>query len=455
MAPPARVLFVGLDCASPELVLGRWRAELPVLSGLLEGASYGRLRAVHPPITVPAWACMLTGRDPGELGLYGFRTRPDREGTPPRLCDSSSLQAPAIWDLAGGAGLESVVVGFPPSYPPRPLAGRLVSGPLTPPDADDYTWPPELRGDVERWVGRYRFDVDEYRTDDPARLAAEVREMTSRRFALVRALLRSAPWRFAFVHEIGLDRMQHACWPDPGDPADPRAELLLAYHRQLDAELGETLEATPDGTALLVASDHGARPLRGSLCLNEWLAAEGYLALAGAASWERELDPACVDWARTAAFADGGYCGRVYLPGQERGPGGVLATGRGRALRDEIREKLESLCGPDGEPLGNAVYAPEEVYVRTEGVAPDLLVYAGDLDLRCAGSVAGGRIFLDGNDTGPDRANHDWDGLFVLHDPRGGGGGERSDRHQLDVAPTLMRLLDLPVPGWMRGGALA
>ncbi len=118
-----RLLCIGLDCASPELVLDRWRAELPVLSGLLEWGTHGPLHAVHPPITIPAWASMLTGRDPGELGLYGFRRRGDRAGGVAELCDSHSLRAPTLWDLAGRAGLDSIVVGFPPSYPPRPLRG--------------------------------------------------------------------------------------------------------------------------------------------------------------------------------------------------------------------------------------------------------------------------------------------------------------------------------------------
>ncbi len=159
MSRERHVLFFGLDCASPELVLGRWRAELPVLAGLLDGASYGPLHAVHPPITIPAWASMLTGRDPGELGLYGFHQRLDRGGGAARLVDARSLRAPTVWDLAGRAGLDSIVVGFPPSYPVAPLRGCMVSGPLTPPDAVSYTFPGGLAAEISQWVGDYRFDI--------------------------------------------------------------------------------------------------------------------------------------------------------------------------------------------------------------------------------------------------------------------------------------------------------
>lgn len=30
-----------------------------------------------PPITVPAWSCMMSSHDPGSLGIYGFRNRTD------------------------------------------------------------------------------------------------------------------------------------------------------------------------------------------------------------------------------------------------------------------------------------------------------------------------------------------------------------------------------------------
>ena len=71
-----RVAVIGLDCADPKLVFDRWLDDLPNIRQLVERGTWGPLRSVDPPITVPAWSCMLTSRDPGELGIYGFRNRP-------------------------------------------------------------------------------------------------------------------------------------------------------------------------------------------------------------------------------------------------------------------------------------------------------------------------------------------------------------------------------------------
>jgi len=54
-----KVMIIGLDRAEPSLVLDAWRDELPTLSRLLEQGVFGRLTSVIPPITVPAWSCMM------------------------------------------------------------------------------------------------------------------------------------------------------------------------------------------------------------------------------------------------------------------------------------------------------------------------------------------------------------------------------------------------------------
>jgi predicted AlkP superfamily phosphohydrolase/phosphomutase len=447
------VLVFGLDCASPDLVLDRWRGALPVLDGLLAGADYGPLRTVHPPITVPAWVSICSGLDPGQLGIYGFRSRPNRSYTSPSLHDAASVRSPLLWDLVGNAGARSVVVGFPLSYPVRPVRGAMVAGMLTPPGSRSFTWPESLSDDVRAWAPTYRFDADAHRTGEVERLVEEVFEMTRARFRVTRELLRRESWNFAFVHEIGLDRLQHALWADIEDAEAPDFRTLLDYHRLLDAEIGETLSVVPADTVVLVASDHGARRLEGSFALNEWLREEGYLRIDGPIAPGSRVDPAQVDWTRTRAWADGGYCGRIYLNVRGREPEGAVSPDRITDLRDDLRARLEELKGPDGERLGNAVYTPEEVYVTTEGTPPDLLLYPGDLGWRCAGTSGSG-LFLDGNDSGPDAANHAWDGLFLLHDPERAGHGRLEGAHALDVAPTLLERIGLPAPGWMLGGRL-
>ncbi len=57
---------------------------------------------------------------------------------------------------------------------------------------------------------------------------------------------------------------------------------------------------------------------------------------------------------------------------------------------------------------------PQDVYPEVRGVAPDLIVYFGDLEWRSVGAVGNPSLYTYENDTGPDGANHDRDGVFMM-----------------------------------------
>jgi predicted AlkP superfamily phosphohydrolase/phosphomutase len=107
---------MGLDCAAPQ-VLFHHRG-LNHIRALIERGCYGRLESVIPPITVPAWMSTSTSRDPGSLGVYGFRNRKDYSYHGLSMLNSSSIQQTAIWDVLGAKHKNVVVVGVPPSYSP-------------------------------------------------------------------------------------------------------------------------------------------------------------------------------------------------------------------------------------------------------------------------------------------------------------------------------------------------
>src|SRR4051812_50175996 len=99
--PAPKVMIIGLDCAEPSPVLDRWRDELPTLSSLMERGAYGPLTSVIPPITVPAWSCMMSSRTPGDLGIYGFRNRSDHSYDGLFIANGSAVQEPPPWGPGG------------------------------------------------------------------------------------------------------------------------------------------------------------------------------------------------------------------------------------------------------------------------------------------------------------------------------------------------------------------
>jgi predicted AlkP superfamily phosphohydrolase/phosphomutase len=454
---PGRIAVIGLDCADPRLVFERWPDSLPNLRRLMDAGTWGPLRSVDPPITVPAWSCMTSGRDPGELGIYGFRNRADHSYDALKVADSRAVQVDRVWDHLGRAGKHVVVVGVPQTSPPVSVNGELVSCFLTRDTrTDPYTHPPELRAEVESLVGAYSVDVRNFRSDDRDRILAEIYAMTAQRFAVCGHLLDTRPWDFFMLVEIGLDRMHHAFWRF-FDEAHPRYEpghrygdVIRSYYAYLDEEIGELLERFDDDDTVMVVSDHGARPMEGAICVNEWLVQEGYLVLEEPVTGPTAFRDAGVDWSRTQAWGEGGYYCRLCLNVRGREPQGVIDPDDYDLLRDELAERLEQIPGANGEPIGTRVFRPEELWRERNGIPPDLVVYFGDLGWRSNGSLGHGRHWTFDNDTGPDDANHDRHGICVMAGP-GIPVGRRDDMSIYDIAPTILGLAGLAPDAGMRG----
>lgn len=130
-----RVFLLEMDYAVPELAFDRWRLDLPNLSDLMDKGLWDTWRSCIPAITVPAWSSMLSSHDPG---VYGFRHRADYSYDRMVIADGESMRQKRVWDTLGEAGLASVVVGVPQTYPVRPSRRASVSGrPIAWRDAGD------------------------------------------------------------------------------------------------------------------------------------------------------------------------------------------------------------------------------------------------------------------------------------------------------------------------------
>src|SRR5439155_1174034 len=114
------------------------------------------------------------------------------------------------------------------------------------------------------------------------------------------------------------------------------------------------------------------------------------------------------------AWGDGGYYGRLFMNVKGREPSGTIDTADYERVRTDLVAGVEAISDPRGRNIGSRAYRPEDLYRSVNGVAPDLLVYFGDLDWRSVGAVGMGGIHTFENDTGPDEANHDWHGIFIL-----------------------------------------
>jgi predicted AlkP superfamily phosphohydrolase/phosphomutase len=459
-----RVMVIGLDCAPPQHIFDEYSGDIPNLTKLRENGMWGPLESITPPITVPAWMCMMTSKDPGTLGIYGFRNRKDHTYDGLAFATSWAIKEPTVWDILSEAGKHSIVMSVPPSYPPKELRGVQIGCFLTPNAEADYTYPKELKAELESNVGEYIFDIRNFRTDNTQYIIDEAYRMTEARFKAAHYLLAKKPWDFFMMVEMGPDRLNHGIWSfiDPAhprhDPGNQYRESLRDYYRYLDGKIGELLDGYADeDTTVMVVSDHGAKAMVGGICFNEWLVREGYLTFEQALP--DEITPSnklAIDWSKTKAWGDGGYYGRLFLNVEGREPNGIIPQSEYENVRNELIQKIESMVDHEGKPMGNRALKPEETYVTQNGVPPDLIVIFGELRWRSVGSLGHGSVYTFENDTGPDEANHAENGIFIMTNAPGVQPGQKAGLHLWDVHNTILDLFDLePAAGALGTSALS
>jgi predicted AlkP superfamily phosphohydrolase/phosphomutase len=378
------------------------------------------------------------------------------------IATGNAIHEKRVWDILSEAGKDSIVVGVPQTYPIKPLKGHLISSFLTPSVQRQYTHPNELRYEIDRLLDGRTYDVDvpQFRTEDKGHLLQQIQEMTEKRFAVIKYLLKEKPWDFFMFVEIGLDRIHHGMWKfwakdhPKHEPGNPYENAIPDYYRYLDRELGEILGVLDCDTVVLVVSDHGAKSMDGGFAVNQWLRQEGLLALKEEPLYEGivPFEKMEIDWASTTAWAAGGYYSRIFMNVDGREPQGKIPARDYEKVRDQLKEMIEAIPDHEGKPMGSIAFKPEDLYREVNNVAPDLMVYFGNLRWRAIGSFGLPALYTFENDTGPDDANHDQEGVFVMWDPRENHGGRRTEGLQLmDVAPTVLDLMRVAVPSDMQG----
>jgi predicted AlkP superfamily phosphohydrolase/phosphomutase len=140
---PRKVIVIGLDGLEPSIVesmLGR--GELPNLARVRQNGSYSRLKTTYPAQTPVAWSSFATGTNPGGHGIFDFISRdqatylpdaalsrferPKNLFSPPQVVNQR--KGVPFWNLLSEAGVPSVVLRCPCTFPPDAINGRMMAG---------------------------------------------------------------------------------------------------------------------------------------------------------------------------------------------------------------------------------------------------------------------------------------------------------------------------------------
>ncbi|PCJ21056.1 MAG: hypothetical protein COB02_00265 [Candidatus Cloacimonadota bacterium] len=403
-----KLAVFGVDCLGLDLI-NRIPECFSFLISLQKSGFLKQIRSCDPPITIPAWSVMTTGRDPGELGVYGFSQRNSWDYFDESLPSSKNIKFPRIWDKLAKKNLKSCILSIPQTYPVKKIEGVILSSILTPSDGENKLFPPEFNIEKD-----HIFDVDSYRSNDKKEIFQQIEKMLEQKNSLIlRELENKKDFFFAVI--IGSDRLNHAFYQYIAKEHknytinNDYLNLFKSYYKKLDKYLENWfLKSKEKGFEPLLISDHGVRPLKGLFPLNDWLIEKGYLFLNNKVSGDIKKED--IDWAKTKIYSKGGYCGRLFINKKYREPLGIVEN------IDSLHKNLLNSILQEKKLELNLVKT-DDIYQRKAGFAPDYLLYVNDLDYRCSSKIYGDTKLRIENDTGPDGANHDFHGIIAGNFP--------------------------------------
>lgn len=489
-----RIFVIGVDGATFDLIKP-WVNDglLPNFKKLLDDGVHGELESTIPPITGPAWVSFQTGKNPGEHGIFDWLAR-DKNGYNLVPISSNSVKHDTLWDIIGQQQRKVGVINVPVTYPAREVNGFLVSGLLAPNKKSDFTYPKDLKYDIEENLKDY--EILPPQNFEPTKInkwITALKSMIISRKELTLWLMNKYQWDFFIVHFIATDLVQHRMWHTLNNLNN---NPILEVYKEVDKAIGEIMQALPKDVSVFIISDHGGGPLYYNLYLNNWLLKKGYLKLKNnlftiikrilfrlgvtpkniynllgmigllsrglnLGKGERYsllsrffLSAGDIDWKNTKAYSHGNI-GQIYINTIGREPKGCVSKEEKQGLVDEIIAELKKMRYPHKKDnLFEHIYKKEEIYSGSElENAPEILLLSKNMEAMAIGVSE----FVSNKIIEPSftfTCGHRMEGIFIAYGQIFSANKKVVNARIIDLAPTILYSMGLKIPDDMDGVVL-
>jgi predicted AlkP superfamily phosphohydrolase/phosphomutase len=493
----SKVVVIGLDGA-PFGLIQKWTEEgiLPNLKKLIGEGAFGPLISSYLPETPIAWNSIITGKNAGKHGVYDWGER--AEGSYEiGVSLSHSCKEPPLWEIIGEEGKKSGIFNVPLTYPPKPLNGFLVSGFDTPSTKVCFTYPDSLSDEIRSRIQDYVLANREAYTRGTERKYVEgLLYSLEKKETAALYLIDRYDMDFGLFVFMEIDHLHHKLWRLIEEGSEEGKRLFQEVYQRMDETVGKIVNRFDGETTFILVSDHGAGPLEGIMFINKWLMEEGWLKLKKRPSFYLKsflsradlfvkgyrllskfglgrlgkLLPASlqydlatsfisfsdVDWEQTMAYAFGTY-GQIFINLKGREPQGIVEPGEEyEQLLKEISQRLLKLVHPrTGEKVVREVLRKEELYRGPMlKKAPDLSFVIGNFRYDSSVQFGIGVNGIFGVPLFEDSGTHRREGILIAS-----GKGIKTNFNikgatLVDIAPTALYLLNLPIPIDMDGNVL-
>ncbi|MDD5556446.1 MAG: alkaline phosphatase family protein [bacterium] len=482
----SRLFLIGFDGASWNVMLPLINSgRLPHFRELMDRGSSGNIRCGFSSSSPVIWTSIITGKKPEQHGITDFFIRVKGEDSS-KPAMSTLRKVDALWAMASGRGRQVAVVRPWASYPAEQVNGvnitqRFID--LCSENADvandkRLTYPPALADAIRRAVPQPRMEAMARNCFDmlgdfsmrnlslPEVMHANIRSFRLHMIGdlfvhlLTMDIVRERPPDLLFSYYLGIDPASHVFWKyyEPWGQAggshvrfevnaaerDAFGRIIPLYYELMDAFLGQIVMRMPTDANIMVLTDHGLSISRDKYFYkaNALLAALGYLSFDAAGA---------VDQARTRLYDEG------LMPWQPHRTFYVRTSGIENNAADKpsaedivksATSRLTSLKTVDGKAVLKHAF-PTEDFTMIKAEFNQALVEEDKVNLE--GGTFPVRKFKQSFHWSGD---HQREGAFIVAGPDIRSGVIINDVDVLDVVPTALTLMGLPVAEDLPGRVL-
>jgi predicted AlkP superfamily phosphohydrolase/phosphomutase len=478
-----RVLIIGWDGADWRILDPLLNAgALPNLAGLIARGGRANLRSTLPTHSWTAWPSFLTGVEPADHGVFDIFESRGGGGKQYPVSFRSIRERTFLADLTD-AGVETVMLNVPLTFPPPDIKGKLVAGGVLP-KRRPYTHPASLAEDLEAAGTPYPINGMSWTTfhNRPRPFLEEVRRFVTARQQATEHILDTTDWQVACAVFVATDRIHHCLvkYLSPDHPdyerlsTEPLAEEIRDVYRLLDTGLGRLVARTGPDDLVLFMSDHGSQPTVGNMNMDRLLEQFGFLEFSASQAVLGRLQagplrgmarkvydklglhgkvslPTAVNWAKTRAYTSVRSTGEgisVNLAGRELG--GTVEPIHFERVRDEVAERVAAFTDPaTGRHPVARIWRREELFKgRFAEDAPDLVLEPAPLY-----SLTHAKAAIE--PAGWACGDHRLDGVLAAAGPDVDRGALPETARLVDLAPTILAAVGAPAGVRHSGTVLA
>jgi len=363
MSIKPRTILIGIDGLGYTMIQKLFtEGVMPNFQKIANNGVLSHMMASIPDNSAVSWSSIMTGKNPGEHGVFGFT------GLIPGTYTLNypnflNLQSKPFWHIKQNK--KYIIINLPFTYPAQPLNGLLISGFITP-DINKAVYPIdflEYLTDI-----KYSIDVDAGKAYKSKELFLNnIFDVLEKRVELYQYLWTHNEWDTFMVVFTGSDRLEHFLLDVFEYKIAPYYDRFLEYFKRIDDTIGWINDRMVGSDNLIMMSDHGMELIKTEVYINNYLIEGGFLSIDEAE--KQNYNHLSKD---TKAFAL--EPARIHLNLKGKYPNGNVEENEIGHMVSNLKKHFNNLRY-NGKKVIKEMHLKEEIYSGAQlDVAPELLL---------------------------------------------------------------------------------